>query len=91
MIDKKSFRVTNEQAQKICTTSYNFRDQVTGTTTHELALDILDARELIDKQEAIIREMQKYILYLKNNYGYTFPLTEMEKIDAILEKNKEYV
>jgi len=83
----KPFRVSNEQVKKIYSTSYNFRDQVTGITTYELALDLLDAREIIDKQEALIKEMREGINDMAVNSGGAFMLA---KVTELLEKTKEY-
>jgi len=95
MIDKKPFRVTNEQLKKICTTSYNFRDQVTGVTTHDLAADLLDSRELIDKQEALIKEMrgeleEARMVMEKYEAQLTGELFNDPSLHDILEKTKDY-
>ena len=100
-MDKKPYRVTNEQVQKICTTSYNFRDQVTGVTTVDIATDLQDARELIDKQEAIIKEMRSMVEVIRDNsLNPAHTMTQLgleETTDAnhklaltILEKSKDY-
>lgn len=80
-------RVTNEQVQKICTTSYNFRDQVTGVTTVDIATDLIDAREFIEKQEAIIKEMRRFIARIG-----IYQLDDIDVVDRMscLEKTKDY-
>lgn len=95
MINKKPFRVTNEQAKKIYTTYYNFRDQVTGATTHDLAADLLDSRELIDKQEALIKEMrgeleEARMVMEKYEAQLTGELFNDPSLNDILEKTKDY-
>ncbi len=63
--------------------------------------DLLDSRELIDKQEALIKEMRKYFEDLSYNSNYptqTLTMVELEKLTNInhqtallfLEKTKDY-
>ena len=87
-------RVTNEQAKKIVEVLND------NWEVYNYAADLLDARELIDKQEALIKDMREV---LSSN------LRDMDKIDrvcsmagvhpytimraevsAILEKSKDY-
>lgn len=94
MIDKKPYRVTNEQVGRYsecsqeCFGCENMFICPTGNKTqaiNELASDLLDARDLIDKQEAIIKEFRKIGQEVINwNVSY-IPLIEL------LEKTKEYI
>lgn len=97
MIDKKPFRVTNEQvdAEIICATSkgcsgcqreHEDCSQITETNIAAF-LDLKDARELIDKQEAIIKEMREGINDMAVNPGGAFMLA---KVTELLEKTKDY-
>lgn len=98
MIDKKPFRVTNEQARAVKT--YSRGEWITtneGTVSMvDLAADLLDARELIDKQEALIKEMREEISIVvstassettKSELSYISNYTEMRDL---LKKSKDY-
>ena len=91
----KPFRVTNEQI-KIDLMLYD--DDIECA---KYAADLLDSRELIDKQEALIKEMRKYFEDLSYNSNYPtqiLTMVELEKLTNInhqtallfLEKTKDY-
>lgn len=100
MIDKKLFRVTNEQAKNLATCK---NPSCTGCASHGLcematngnwekpveilSLDLLDARKLIDKQESLIKEMRAFI----SRIGiYQLDDIDIEERRSILEKTKDY-
>lgn len=82
MIVKKPFRVTNK------TLEYNFTNELFDSYYEkELSLDLQDARELIDKQEAIIKEMRELHERLSL---YNLDYMIISQINDILEKTKDY-
>lgn len=101
MIDKKPFRVTNEESdswinQKLVLTGVNLVAQYLRVKINDFAADLLDARELIDKQEAIIKEMRSFCKDVADNYdcdsdGHKYN-TGCRSCNAktILEKTKDY-
>lgn len=103
MIDKKPFRVTNEQVLAV-------KNMINGrpfiyAAGNELpadwfAADLLDSRELNDKQEALIKEMREVlssnlrdmdkidqVCAIAGVHPYTIMRSE---ISAILEKTKDF-
>lgn len=104
MIDKKPFRVTNEQAKAVIACSdggmecpstcpnYGIDDCPIGNVAdYMLASDLLDARELIDKQEAVIKEAVAIIDHARK-YGIDNACScdDCKKADSFLEKSKDY-
>lgn len=97
MIDKKPFRVTNEQAKALkgegrpanCEDCHSCPAEPLCSsnirTASIVAADLIDSRELIDKQEALIKEMREFI----SEAVYTHP-SQKEMAKAFLEKTKEY-
>lgn len=78
-------RVTNEQA--MCDKS-NFPDK---SDLYKYAADILEARELIEKQEEIIKEMRGIISrYVKLDIKCEVQDNLNRNATSILEKTKEY-
>jgi len=86
----KPFRVTNEQI-KIDLMLYD--DDIECA---KYAADLLDSRELIDKQEALIKEMRgeledARIVMEKYEAQLTGELFNDPSLHDILEKTKDYV
>lgn len=96
MIDKKPFMVTNETVKNWAKTTYEVSEDVSiqdicfsaaFIAAHEMACDLLDARELIDKQEAIIKEMRRFIARIGI---YQLDDIDVEDRTSCLEKTKDY-
>lgn len=105
MIDNKSFRVTNEQAKEIrdgffqsliVGREYDGERGCVTTQAGSVAADLLDARELNDKQEEIIKEMREQLCAVVSTASTPTTKGELVYINnyiemrAILEKTKEY-
>lgn len=106
MIDKKPFRVTNEQAKAViicrgggwecpgdCPNYGLDTCPVDNTTADKIAADLLDSRELIDKQEDIIKEMRLSLVIAKAyncDCGCNSCRETLSNINSILEKTKDY-
>lgn len=99
-MDKKPIRVTNEQAKAVIACSdggmecpstcpnYGVDDCPIGNVAdYMLAADLLDARDLIDKQEATIKGMARFI----DRIGI-YQLDQIDVIDRkfFLEKSKDF-
>jgi len=88
----KPFRVTNEQI-KIDLMLYD--DDIECA---KYAADLLDSRELIDKQEALIKEMRDQLSNISSKFDASdvecndayICVTNVNEIIAILEKTKDY-
>lgn len=108
MIDKKPFRVDNETVKNWATTTYDVPEgasiqdicfSAAFIAANEMAADLLDARELIDKQEALIKEMHNQLSQIRSDFDASdiecndayICVTNVNEIIAILEKTKEYV
>ena len=82
---KKPFRVTNEEATRVVNAGIII--DVKPIYLKMYAADLLDARDLIDKQEAIIKEMREEIGQL----ALTYAGGGVESVcNNILEQTKDY-
>jgi hypothetical protein len=97
-MDKKPFRVTNEELNMLEEMSDAEIGEKMGLVKfiRRLSADLLDSRELIDKQEAIIKEMRSFCKDVADNYdcdsdGHKYN-TGCRSCNAksILEKTKNY-
>jgi len=93
-------RVTNEQidAIRICHSQLQCSDCKYDKTLDDcdpsklqLASDLLDARELIEKQEAIIKEMREVLDATRKTYSNEILTLAKMRIDEVLEKTKDYI
>lgn len=90
MIDRKPFRVTNEQLKEwaIQTASEDYMNEYKHIRL--LSEDLIDSRELIDKQEALIKEMRDAFTIIHQN-SIAFVCEDMRALERIqLEKTNEY-
>lgn len=100
MIDKKPFRVENEKVKNWAKTTYEVPKNASVQdicflaafiAAHEMAADLLDARELIDKQEALLKEAVAIIDHaIKYGIDNACSCDDCKKADSFLEKTKDY-
>lgn len=104
MIDNKPFRVTNEQAKALAIGGESTRTLIRSVDNitefmQDISSDLLDARELIDKQEAIIKKqsillqaVEKDLNWMLNEGKLLAPHAFKYFYDGIkeLEKTKDY-
>lgn len=95
MIDNKPFMVTNEQAKELLKS-----DTVTIMSIADirmLSADLIDSRELIDKQESLIKEMRKSVGVVYSHAcdedrdcACEMCIGTVDALSDILEKTKDY-
>ena len=98
MNDRKPFRVTNETLSYVMSADMNEYDaqgKLVLLVAKEYGADLLDARELIDKQEALIKEMREELedarmVMEKYEAQLTGEIFNDPSLNAILENTREY-